>query len=159
MPSLQIGTYEIREALPPPSNQGSWAMTDATCTGAPYTAATNGVDVTISAGGSAVSCTFVNTFTPATGSLTIIKTTRGGTGRFAYVVSPSSGTAGDIRTVSATTTAADTPAEATGDDLSNLPWARTRSPNCFRPIRTVQSGTRKSKRVRRKLRARGRASR
>jgi len=58
-----------------------------------------------------VTCTYQNTYVPPPGGLTIVKVTRGGAGRFAYVVTPLSGP-GSTHRVAATTVEPGVPADA-----------------------------------------------
>jgi hypothetical protein len=81
-----VGTYTVAESLPAPTGAGSWSVSAFDCNGTPGPVSpTQTVDVT--SVDEALECTFTNLFTPG-GSLTITKTTTGGTGITDFVVTP-----------------------------------------------------------------------
>jgi hypothetical protein len=70
--------------------------------------------------GEHVTCVYTNRYVPPHGGLTIRKITRGGIGRFAYTVTPESGS-GEVHHVHATTTEPGVPADAEPSPLSLSP--------------------------------------
>jgi hypothetical protein len=116
------GTYTITETLPPAAAGGSWSLISAECNG--NTAFPNGTTVTVTVSDTKTVCVFTNAFTPQ-GSIAFDKITRGGVGRFTYVVTPLDRRLGSTPlVVSATTTRPGVPVRATGDDLTGLPLGR-----------------------------------
>ena len=88
VPSGDPGAYSATETLPAPTSAGSWSLQSADCNGAPVTVTGTLPERTISGvidDAESQTCTFTNLFTPA-GSITISKTTHGGTGDFGFVV-------------------------------------------------------------------------
>lgn len=112
--SIPAETYTATEVLPASTPAGSWELEQASCNGQPLTVTSTGplrrqAEVTASAG--PLDCVVTNRFTPG-GSITVAKTTEGGTGVSDFVVTPQ----GDQTTTyagTATTSAAGTPALAT----------------------------------------------
>jgi uncharacterized repeat protein (TIGR01451 family) len=120
------GNFVFHETLPPDPPTGSWSLQGVTCNGSPQPVSDNQVTVQAPLGAPPISCTFIDEFTPKTGSITITKTTQAGFGGpFAFVVTPNGDRSDivktrDVRTLRATTSAPNTPTTATGDDLSKL---------------------------------------
>nr|WP_208020552.1 hypothetical protein [Labedella phragmitis] len=92
------GAYTATETMPTDTSStgpGTWRMTSAVCNGASVPVVNTPSDQPTSATasytavpGSDVSCLFTNSFTPS-GSIDIVKTSEGGTGRFEFsVISP-----------------------------------------------------------------------
>jgi hypothetical protein len=89
------GPYTATETMPTDTSltgPGTWSMTSAVCNGAsvpvvntPPAAPTSATATYTAAPGTDVSCLFTNTFAPS-GSIDIVKTSQGGTGRFEYSV-------------------------------------------------------------------------
>ncbi len=113
------GTYTAVETMPTDSTltgPGTWSMTSAVCNGAavpvvndPTTTPARATVDYIADPGSDVACLFTNTFTPA-GSIDIVKTSVGGTGRFEYtVLSPDD----NLATVASPAAVTSTPGEPT----------------------------------------------
>lgn len=86
--TLESGTYTVTETLPAPTSAGSWELTQVLCADdldelSDYTDAivaagsTRTVEFTIAEGRTAT-CSFTDTFSPTTGSLTVAKTTVNG---------------------------------------------------------------------------------
>jgi hypothetical protein len=85
-PATLPADYTVAETLPATTGAGSWAVTAFDCNGvAGPVATTQTVHVTSAL--EALACTFTNTFTP-TGSITITKTTLGGTGTTDFSIVP-----------------------------------------------------------------------
>ena len=104
-PATLPADYTVVEMVPAPDSTGSWAVTAFDCNGtAGPVSATQTIHVTTAL--ETLACTFTNTFTP-TGSITITKTTTGGTGttEFSIVPVPAVGESETVDPVySATTT-------------------------------------------------------
>jgi hypothetical protein len=87
---LPPDTYTATEILPAPTAAGSWELEQASCNGQPLTVTPTGLlrrqaTVTVSAG--PLDCVATNRFTPG-GSISVTKTTTGGTGTFDFLVTP-----------------------------------------------------------------------
>ena len=113
-PATLPGDYTVAETLPVTTGAGSWAVTafDGNGVAGPVST-TQTVPVMLAL--ESLACTFTNTFTP-TGSITITKTTVGGTGitEFAVVPDPPTGEGDTTDPVySATTTTPGVPSTAT----------------------------------------------
>jgi hypothetical protein len=113
-PASLPADYTITEVLPAPTAAGSWAVTAFDCNGGSQPAGPTQT-VTVTTALENLACTFTDTFTP-TGSITLTKTTVGGTGTTEFSIFPvppvgESETADPV--YSATTTAAGVPAPAT----------------------------------------------
>ena len=113
-PATLPADYTVAETLPATTGAGSWAVTAFDCNGVAGPVATSQT-VHVTSALESLACTFTNTFTP-TGSITLTKTTVGGTGttEFSVVPDPPSDQADTADPIySATTTAPDVPATAT----------------------------------------------
>ena len=105
--ALAPGSYTIREQRTP-SNRGHWSLVSVRCNGLAEST-TKPVTVVIHAA-EATTCTFINAFVPS-GSISIAKTTQGGTGTANFLISSRTGTPVQYRQ-RATTTASGSPADA-----------------------------------------------
>ena len=115
---LTAGQWTVAENLPAPAPGWQWAWVGTVCvtTGqAPQDGSGPTVTVTVPSGGG-TSCTFTNELR-ATGGLIVRFTTLGGTGTFGARINSEDG---EALNQSATTTAAGTPAVATGDSTNPL---------------------------------------
>ena len=83
--------YTVAETLPAPTGAGSWAVTAFDCNGVAQTPALASMTVHVTSALENLACTFTNTFTP-TGSITITKTTTGGTGTTEFAIVPTTST-------------------------------------------------------------------
>ena len=86
----QPATYTISETLPSATSAGSWSVADFACSGQPAfpVSTTQTVQIPVSVGANTpFDCLFINSFTP-TGSITITKTTTGGTGTTEFAIVP-----------------------------------------------------------------------
>ncbi len=113
-PATLPGDYTVAETLPVTTGAGSWAVTAFDCNGVAGPVSTTQT-VPVTSALESLACTFTNTFTP-TGSITITKTTVGGTGttEFAVVPDPPTGEGDTTDPVySATTTTPGVPSTAT----------------------------------------------
>jgi hypothetical protein len=113
---LPPDTYTATEVLPAPTAAGSWELDQASCNGQPLAVTSTGplrrqATVVVSAG--PLDCVATNRFTPG-GSISVTKTTTGGTGTFDFLVTPEADdTTSYAGTV--TTTAPGVPAPVTPD--------------------------------------------
>jgi hypothetical protein len=87
---LPPDTYTATEVLPAPTAAGSWELDQASCNGQPLAVTSTGplrrqATVVVSAG--PLDCVATNRFTPG-GSISVTKTTTGGTGTFDFLVTP-----------------------------------------------------------------------
>jgi uncharacterized repeat protein (TIGR01451 family) len=105
---LAPGTYTIDEHTPV-THKGDWNLDSVSCNNVTR-ATTHSFQVTI-VSGQQLTCLFTNSFTPA-GSISIAKVTEGALGTVGFVVESLQGTPTQYLQ-SATTTAQDTPADAT----------------------------------------------
>jgi len=113
-PASLPADYTLTEHLPAPTAAGSWAVTAFDCNGVAQPAGAVQT-VTVTSALENLACTFTDTFTP-TGSITLTKTTVGGTGTTEFSIFPvppvgESETADPV--YSATTTSPGVPATAT----------------------------------------------
>lgn len=120
---LSTGSYTMSEVLPAPTAAGSWEVQEASCSNGvdapttyPVTATGQTRTITLTTITPTTNhCLFVNVFTPA-GSITLEKTSIGGTGTFGYDITPlGTDDAPDSTTTyraAATTTAAGVPVTA-----------------------------------------------
>ena len=121
---LPLGHYSVSETAPADTSAGTWAMTDVACSGVTnLDVGASSFTGDVTGTGNEAFCVVVNTFTPKA-SITIKKVSAGGTltaDFFVTEVDPVTGDPGDSFSQSATTTEPNTPATATGDDLTGLP--------------------------------------
>lgn len=118
IPGLTAGQWTVTENLPAPAPGWEWAWVGTVCVttgGTPQDGTGPTVTVTVPSGGGA-SCTFTNEL-QATGGLVVRFTTLGGTGTFGARIDSDYG---EELNQSVTTTAAGTPAVATGDSTDPL---------------------------------------
>ncbi len=118
------GTYTATEVLPPSSPAGTWEIAQAGCNGVPVDVVPTGPSrrsATISVAGGPLDCVVTNAFTPG-GSITVTKTSLGGTGSFDVLVTPQGS---DVVTYpgSVTTQTPGVPATATPDGTGTGPLA------------------------------------
>jgi hypothetical protein len=115
---LAPGTYNISEDSPS-SDAGSWALERVTCASKPRAGRSATQRITIEAGTGTI-CTFENRFTPD-GTIRIRKVTRNGTTTTGFVINTVGVTPPRQYGQSATTTAENESALASGDNTSSLP--------------------------------------
>jgi hypothetical protein len=117
---LGAGTYRVTEDLPP-DRGGTWSFVGVNCSpGGRRAVRGSVVDITVPPDGVNPICTFTNRFTPA-GQITLRKITLGGTASTRFQVRPEFGETRPEREQLAVTTEPGVPADATGDNLSELP--------------------------------------
>jgi hypothetical protein len=92
-PTTFPADYTVAETLPPATGAGSWAVTAFDCNGTSQPPAVSQT-VQVTSSGESLACTFTNTFTP-TGSITLTKTTLGGTGTVEFVTVPTTSSGED----------------------------------------------------------------